>query len=88
MKEKINKILSSKHLVYVIVPVSLILLLTYTISGAVTLGQHIMFLFGVGVVILIIFSIAQNINGKGTIYNLNLALTIFWIFYFLKSIFF
>lgn len=87
MKEKIHKILSSKYLAYVIVPVTLILSLTYPISGAVTLGQHIMFLFGIGVVIFIIFSVTQNINGKGTTYNLNLALILYWVLYFLKSLF-
>ena len=88
MKEKINKILSSKILGYVLVIVSLILSLSYAISGAVTSGQHVMFLLGVIVVVFIIFSICQNITEKGHTYNLNLALLIYWVLYVVKFLIF
>ena len=88
MKAKINKIISSKYTASILVVVSILLAQTYAISGAVTLGQHIMFLLGITVVVFILFGISQNITEKSHAYNLNLALIIFWLLYIAKSLIF
>lgn len=81
MNEKINKILSSKILLILLVLLDYIFSFSYTISGAVTFGQHLAFMLGGAVMIFIIFAISQSITKKSSIYKLNLAIIIYWILY-------
>jgi hypothetical protein len=82
MKEKINKILSSKTLLGVLLALDFLLCFSYGISGAITFGQRISFLLGNIIVLFLLFAVAQNVTKKSNIFNISLVIIIYWVFYF------
>jgi len=82
-----KKIISSKYLTTALLVISIILSMSYTITGAVTFEQHLMFLFGVAIMVLILVAICHFIVKKDLIYSLNLSIIIYWLIYFIRYIF-